>query len=321
MASTKTKKLGKRINYAKWGYIFVAPFLIVYTVFSLVPLASTFYYSFFEYYMRLGIQEVGPNFVGFQNYVDLIVNADLLKYAWNTVLIWVMGFIPQIIVSLALAVWLTDARLRLKFSGFFKTVIYMPNLVMASAFSMLFLTIFSTNGPIVNILLENGIIAEKFDFHSSVIATRSLIALMNFLMWFGNTTILLMAGVMGIDQEILDQATVDGATSWQVFKKVTMPLLKPIVIFVLITSLIGGIQLFDIPQILTQGKGNPNMTSKTIVMYIYNLISISKNYGLASAVSIFLFLITGVLSIIIFATLTRSNAKLPPSLRKKGRVV
>lgn len=296
---TSRKKKKRKNKYSKWGYIFVAPFFIAYTIFSLIPLLSTFAYSFFEYYMKLGLTQVGPNPVGFDNYVQLFTNAQLLTYAWNTLVIWILGFIPQVLVSLLLAVILTSARLKLRGKQFFKTIMYMPNLVMASAFAMLFLTIFSADGPIVNLLLENGIIAEKFNFSDSVIATRTLIATMNFLMWFGNTTILLMAGIMGIDQSIIEAATVDGAKPFQTFSKVIMPLLKPILIFVLITSLIGGVQMFDIPQILTQGSGNPDMTSRTLVMYLYTLISKSDNYGLASAVSVILFVITGTLSLIV----------------------
>lgn len=316
MQNSITKKKKNKLSYAKWGYIFIAPFFIAYTIFSLYPLLTTFYYSFFEYKFILGIQQVGPNYVGLDNYIELFTNAQILKYSWNTLIIWIMGFIPQILVSLLLAVILTSPRLKLRGTKFFKTIMYMPNLVMASAFSMLFLTIFSPNGPIINLLMDMGILAEKFDFSDSVIATRSLIAGMNFLMWFGNTTILLMAGIMGIDQTVIEAATVDGASPWQTFRSVIMPLLKPIFIFVLITSLIGGVQMFDIPQILTQGKGNPNMTSKTLVMYLYNLISISKNYGLASAVSMFLFFITGTLSIVIFRTLDKSNE--PRSNKKRG---
>ena len=141
----KTKKKGS-ISYAKWGYIFIAPFFIIFAVFQLVPLASTIYYSFFEYY-RSGLKIIGPNFVGLKNYITLFAT-DLPKYFGNTLILWIIGFIPQIIVSLLLAAWFTDLRLKLKGQTFFKTVIYMPNLIMASAFSMLFFTLFSNVGPI-----------------------------------------------------------------------------------------------------------------------------------------------------------------------------
>jgi len=126
-----------------------------------------------------------------------------------------------------------------------------------------------------------------------------LVALMNFLMWFGNTTILLMAGMMGIDTSLFEAAEVDGATSTQVFFKITLPLLKPILIYVMITSLIGGLQMFDVPQILTNGTGDPMRSTMTLIMYL-NKHLFSKNYGMAGALSVLLFIITGALSLLVY---------------------
>ena len=122
---------------------------------------------------------------------------------------------------------------------------------------------------------------------------------MNCLMWFGNTTILLMAGMMGIDTSLFEAAEVDGATSTQVFFKITLPLLRPILIYVVITSLIGGLQLFDVPQILTNGTCDPMRSTMTLIMFL-NKHLFSKNYGMGGALSVFLFIITGVLSLIVF---------------------
>ena len=138
----KPKKNGS-ISYAKWGYIFIAPFFLIFAVFQLIPLGSTIYYSFFEYY-RSGLKIIGPTFVGLKNYITLFAT-DLPKYFGNTLLLWIIGFIPQIAISLLLAAWFTDLRLKLKGQTFFKTVIYMPNLIMASAFAMLFFALFSTD--------------------------------------------------------------------------------------------------------------------------------------------------------------------------------
>ena len=295
---TKFKK--SKLNYNRYGLYFITPFFIVYIIFSLIPLISTVYYSFFEYYMRQGIVQVGPRFVFLENFAKIFQDGILFKYAGNTVIMWIMGFIPQIILSLLLALWFTSSRLKIKGTSFFKTIMYMPNLVMASAFSMLFLQIFASNGPVVNLLIEGGYLKENYDFFAKTLSTRSLIALMNFLMWFGNTTILLMAGIMGIDQTLLESASVDGANSRQIFLKIIIPLLKPILLYVLITSLIGGIQMFDIPTILTSGNGGPNLSTKTMIMYLHDLITTSKNYGLAGAVSVILFIITGSLSLLVF---------------------
>ena len=297
-----SKKRKNTVNYNKWGYIFLLPFFLIYCVFSLVPMLSTFYYSFFENYMS-GLKTIGPNFVGLDNFIKLFTEADLLKYVENTIIMWLLGFVPQIAVSLLLAAWFTNNRLKLKASGFFKTVIYMPNLIMASAFSMLFFALFSNNGPINMLLMDAGIIEEPIHYMSSTWGARGLIALMNFLMWFGNTTILLMAGMMGIDPSLFEAAEVDGATSSQVFRTITMPLLKPILAYVMVTSLIGGLQMFDLPQILTNGKGGPDRTTMTLIMYLNNHL-FSKNYGMAGALSVIIFIVTGALSVLVFKMLT-----------------
>src|SRR5699024_6893952 len=102
----RISKKQKSISYSKWGYIFLLPFFITYIIFSLIPLFSTFYNSFFENYMS-GLKQIGPNFVGLKNYKTILFDSDLPKYAYNTLLIWVIGFIPQIIVSMVLALWFT----------------------------------------------------------------------------------------------------------------------------------------------------------------------------------------------------------------------
>ena len=122
---------------------------------------------------------------------------------------------------------------------------------------------------------------------------------MNFLMWFGNTTILLLAGMLGIDTSLYEAAEVDGATSTQVFFRITLPLLRPILVYVMVTSLIGGLQMYDVPQILTNGQGNPARTTMTLIMYL-NKHLYSKNYGLGGALSVILFIVTGILSVIVF---------------------
>ena len=292
------KSGGKAVRYNNWGYIFLVPFIVVYVIFQLIPLFSTIYNSFFENYMS-GLTQVGPNFVGLQNYIKLFEGGDIWIYAKNTMILWIMCFVPQIFLSLLLGAWFSDVRLKLKGSRFFKTVIYLPNLIMASAFSMLFFTLFAESGPINSLLIQMGFITEPYKFLSNVGSTRGLIAFMNCLMWFGNTTILLMAGMMGIDTSLFEAAEVDGATSTQVFFRITLPLLRPILVYVLITSLIGGLQLFDVPQILTNGTGNPVRSTMTLIMFLNNHLY-SKNYGMAGAVSVVLFIITGILSIVVF---------------------
>ncbi|CDC95949.1 carbohydrate ABC transporter membrane protein 1 CUT1 family (TC 3.A.1.1.-) [Roseburia sp. CAG:380] len=296
--STSPKRRGKVEKHNKWGYIFLIPFVVVYVIFQLIPLISTIYNSFYENY-RSGLIQVGPNFVGLDNYKELFAGGYFWLYLRNTLIMWVLGFVPQIIVSLILGAWFSDMRLNLKCSRFFKTVIYLPNLIMASAFSMLFFALFADTGPVNAMLTHVGVISEAYSFLSHKWSARGLVALMNFLMWFGNTTILLMAGMMGIDPSLFEAAEVDGATSTQVFWQITMPLLRPIMVYVLVTSLIGGLQMFDVPQILTNGTGQPTQTTMTLIMYL-NKHLFSKNYGMGGALSVVMFIITGILSLIVF---------------------
>lgn len=299
------KKQSKVVQYNRWGYYFLIPFIVVYLLFQFVPLVTTIYNSFFENY-RSGLKQIGPNFIALGNYLKILSNADLWKYAGNTMIMWIIGFLPQIITSLLLGAWFTDPSLRLRGQRFFKTVIYLPNLIMASAFAMLFFTLFSDSGPVNSILMQLGIIRKPFTFLSNTTAARSLVGAMNYIMWFGNTTILLMAGMMGIDTALFEAAQVDGATSTQIFFRITLPLLRPILVYVLITSLIGGIQMFDVPQILTNGTGDPARNTMTMIMWL-NKHLYSKNFGMGGALSVLLFIITGVLSMIVYKTSSSSE--------------
>lgn len=305
----KKKKKSVVTRYNKWGYIFLIPFFIVFIIFQAIPLINTIYNSFFENYMS-GLKHIGPTFVGLKNYAELFNTGDLPTYFANTMIMWVLGFVPQIVISLILSFWFSSPSLRIKGQRFFKTVIYLPNLIMASAFAMLFFTLFSDSGPINSMLIKQGLMnsSEPFKWLSHIWSTRGLVAFMNFIMWFGNTTILLMAGMMGIPADLYEAAEVDGCKPTQIFWKITMPLLKPIFIYVLITSLIGGLQMFDVPQILTNGSGDPMRSSMTLIMYL-NKHLFSKNYGMAGALSVILLVITGILSFVVFRLTAKDDVK------------
>ena len=293
----------KSISYSKWGYIFILPFFISFFIFSFIPLADTVRYSFYEFY-RSGIKEIGPNFIGLENYKSLL-QSDMLKYAGNTFILWIIGFIPQIVIALLLASWFVDIRLKIRGKQFFIFFIYLTNLIMASAFAMLFFTLFSTNGPINSIFMSIGIIKKPIDFMGTVFGTRSLIGLMNFLMWFGNTTIMLMAAIMGISTDIFEASEIDGCNSIQRFFKITLPLIRPILAYTLITAIIGGLQMFDVPQILTNGQGTPDRTSMTLIMFLNSHLK-SRNYGMAGALSVYLFIVSAILCFIVYR-ITNNN--------------
>jgi len=319
-------KKRKTLSYAKWGYLFILPFFIIYAIFQLYPMITTFVYAFQSVSQPAGsIAVINNGWNNFDNFRTLFATNDWLKYFGQTMLMQFMGFIPQLIVSLVLAVWFTDSRLKIKGASFFKAVIYMPNLIMATAMAQLFASMFYQGGPLHALFYHNSTKVSIIN-QSQKWALRWLVGFINFTMWFGNTTILLMAGVMGIDDSIFEAATIDGAGPIRTFKDITMPLLMPIFIYVFLTSLIGGIQMFDIPQNLIpkdHGRGGGQHQIKTIIMYLNDyLSSTNKNYGIAGALSVMLFLVTAILSFIIFKTTATdmSAAKAKKKAKKAKKV-
>jgi len=321
MASRIRKR--KTLSYAKWGYIFLLPFFIAYAIFQLYPLLTTFIYSF-ESVTKPKTVIINAGWNNFDNFKYIFSSNKWIKYFGNTMLMQFMGFIPQLIVSLVLAVWFTDSRLKIKGAGFFKAVIYMPNLIMATAMAQLFSAMFSTNGPLGHLFFHGD---KTKSLGNTIWGVRWAVAFINFTMWFGNTTILLMAGVMGIDDSIFEAATVDGAGPIRTFKDITMPLLMPIFVYVFLTSLIGGIQMFDVPANIIAKDNNmggkaPYFPIKTIIMYLQDFLGQTKNYGRAGALSVVLFLLTAVLSFVVFKTTSTdmSAAKAKRKAKKAKKV-
>lgn len=315
----------KSVSYAKYGYIFIAPFFIAYAVFMLYPLINTFILSL------KGNGETVDQFVGLQNYQFLLfgqegefspgaaVHESFVSSLGNTVILWVGNFIVQIILSLLLAVWFSDVRVKIPGTGFFKVVMYMPNIITAVSVSAMFLMLFGNSqfGAINSLLLNAGWITEAFPFINNVWASRILVMLIQSWMWFGNTMLLLMSGIYGIDPSIYEAASIDGSSGLHTFFHITMPILKPIFIYVLITSMIGGLQMFDIPWLLHEGRLNQTQLETTVVFIYRHFHQLNPNYGYSAAASMILFVITALLGIFIFRFNTDSSA--PAKKRKAAK--
>ncbi|MCH5209230.1 MAG: sugar ABC transporter permease [Oscillospiraceae bacterium] len=325
-ATTKPRKM---ISYAKYGYIFIAPFFIIYALFMFYPLLNTVRLSFFG---NAGNEAANlDTFVGLQNYQYILFGGDsvfaqqnhetFLTSFGNTLILWVGNFVVQIILSLLLAVWFSDVRIKTPGTGFFKVIMYLPNIIMAASVAGIFLMIFNDSqyGAINSILLNAGLIQEPILFVSDVWSSRIIVMLIQTWMWFGNTMLLLMSGIFGIDPSIYEAAAIDGSSGPNTFFRITLPILKPIFFYVVITSLIGGLQMFDIPYMLHNGNAlNVNNSLRTVAVFVYEKFTIGgiKNYGLSAAASVILFIITVVLGMLINKFNTDSTA--PKKKRKKG---
>ena len=308
------KKKKKKVTYGRYGYIFIAPFFITYLLFQFWPLINTFYYSTLSYYKRNGREIV--SFAGIQNFLNVLgLSAGerpyALLYLKNTVIMWLGNFIPQILVSLLLAAWLTDTKVKVTGTGAIKVIVYLPSIITAASVSVLFKALFTQYGPVTKSLRDLGVISQNFDFMASVGGTRGLISLILFWMWFGNTTLLLISGVLGIDPGLFEAADIDGATGWKQFRYITLPLLKPILLYVLVTSAIGGLQMYDIPALFNVPEtglvGLPNDTTTTMTMYIMRLYN--SDVGKAATVSVLLFFVTLVISLILFGSMRDKGDK------------
>ena len=218
--------------------------------------------------------------------------------------------IPQILVSLLLAAWLTNKKVRVKGTGAIKVIIYLPSIITAASIAVLFKEMFTQYGTVTKTLRDIGLISENFDFMASVGGTRGLISMILFWMWFGNTTLLLISGILGINPGLYEAAEIDGASGWQQFRYLTLPLLKPILLYVLVTSSIGGLQMYDIPALFNVPEtglvGLPNDTSTTMSMYIMRMYN--TDVGKAATVSVLLFIVTLIISLILFYSMRDKDA-------------
>ncbi len=311
-----SKSLGnaKYVNYSKYGYMFIAPFFICYFLFALVPIVQVFIMA-----MGTNLSENilinGQEFEGFDNF-DRILFADVrpwkaTKEAFfaaikNTCVLWIGNFVPQILLSLLLAVWFTDSKIKIAGKGVFKTIVYMPNIITAASVGALFISMFSKD----RFCAANQILAElgmnTVDFLSSeggFLNTGNAVKMVWFIqcwMWFGNTTLMLMSGIMGISESLFEAADIDGANSKQVFFRITLPLLKPMMLYTLVTSMIGGLQMYDIPVLYNNSPEAIPVSSLETITYLISKNYKNYKYGISGAISVLLFIITAILGSVIF---------------------
>jgi cellobiose transport system permease protein len=297
----------KVVSYAKYGYIFSIPFVVAFAVFSAWPLIYSVIISFTD--MR-GLGKTAIHLLAdpFGNFKTVIANPSFQKSLYTTALIWIMNFVPQIVLAFILAAWFTNKRLKLKGQGAFKVLIYMPNIITAASIAILFNVLFGyPKGPVNDILQSLGIYSAPKNFSLMKWNARSVVAFIQFWMWYGNTMIVLIAGILSINPSLFESAEIDGASSVQTFFRITLPSVRTILLFSLVTSLIGGMQMFDIPRLYL--LGGPDQATGTTAVFIYNqAFSGSYLYNRAAAASILLFIIIAILSSFVFYILRDKDA-------------
>ena len=313
----------KLVSYSKYGYIFAIPFVLTFLIFTLYPIVYTFTIGFTDLH---GAGQTELKFlpsVGkplFQNFTDVITSGSFQKAFTNTVRIWIVNFIPQMAFALLFTAWFTDRRTKLKGQGIFKILFYLPNIITSATVAILFLALFGyPKGPMNDIVLALGISKKAINFTASATTVRGIIAFIQFWMWYGYTMVNLIAGVIGINPEIFEAAELDGASKAQTFFLVTIPCIRSILVYVLVTSLIGGLNMFDIPEMFI-GK-NCNNAGLTTNMYIRNQAFLgSYLYARAAAASVIMFIIILILCLILLYFMRdRDEAKLAKIRRQERK--
>lgn len=288
-----------KINKGKWGYIFTAPYFITFFIFGVFPILYTFYLSFTKY------KGTGKaKFVGLDNYTRLISDKYFYTSIGNTMYMWLLCIVPQMVCALILAVLLTQSKLKGK--GFFRAIFYLPNLVTMSSVAVLFIFIMDwQSGALNKILMNLHLINANVNWLQSTVATPMVVAFISWWMWFGYSMIIFMAGIQAISQDIIEAAVVDGTNKRQMLLNITLPLIRPTVLYSIITSLIGGMIMFDIPFVLTNGDGSPQGSILTMVMYLYNTAFRNYNYGYAATIGTGLFVLITIMVVIVYKVINR----------------
>ncbi|WP_090418476.1 carbohydrate ABC transporter permease [Pseudobutyrivibrio sp. YE44] len=283
------------------AYLFVLPFIIVFFIFNVYPVLRTLFLSFTEY---KGYGD--PAFIGIENYKRVVGDKFFWRALGNTIKMWSLNIVLQLGLAFLLTMVFSDIKYKITGLPVFRAVYYLPNLIAATSVAFLFKTLLDWKyGTFNQILLAVGVIDQQVNWLGDTKTAWAVISVIQAWMWFGNSFIMLMAGVQGIPTDYFEAAAIDGAGRWTTFGKITLPLLRPILLYIAVTSLIGGLQLFDLPFLMSGAsgpstQGAPGGTLQTVVMYLYKFGFETHQVGFASAIAYTLFIIILIVSVMEF---------------------
>lgn len=283
----KKKSISKNIDRKAW--LFIIPSLILIVSFVFYPMVQAFFTSF-----QVGMAN-NTEFGGLANYQRLLTDSTFKKALFNTLLFLIVQVPVMILLALVISSMLNNKKLKCR--GLFRTAIFLPCVTSLVAYSTIFKSLFANDGFINALLLSLNIIEQPIAWITDPTFARILIILAITWRWTGYNMIFYLSGLQSIDDSVYEAASIDGATGFQKFRYMTLPLLKPIILFTTINSTIGTLQLFDETMNITQG--GPANATITISQYIYNLLfKYQPNFGYAAAVSYVIVVLIVILSFI-----------------------
>jgi len=292
-------------------YLYISPFFILFGLVGLFPLLYTAWVSVHDWNL-IGGQ---GDFVGIENYVTVLNQPYFWTSLRNTFSIFLFSSVPQVLIALGIAAFL-DYNLRAK--TLWRMGVLLPYVVAPVAVALIFSNLFGDRFGLINELL-GGIGIEPIRWHVDVIPSHIAIATMVNFRWTGYNTLIFLAAMQAVPRDYYEAAIIDGANRLRTFWSITVPLLRPVVIFVIITSTIGGLQIFDEARLFdVAGQGGANRQWQTLTLYIYELGWGQRNFGRASAVAWLLFLIILIIAVINFLITRRIAGTADRRIRTKG---
>ncbi|HET7615608.1 MAG TPA: sugar ABC transporter permease [Bacillales bacterium] len=274
---------------SRFGYLFIAPYFIIFIIFSMYPILYSFYMSFSHWD---GFTD--PVFTGLDNYIRLVNNPYFYQSIANTFIIWIISIVPELIIALVLALILNEKFIRGR--HFFRAVFYFPNIVTPITIGVLASLMFDwQTGSINKLFMALHLIDQPVNWFAHPFIAQVIISSIMCWQWFGFNMLIYTAGLQSIPDTLYEAAEIDGANKFQVAVKIVLPLLKPVILFTVITSIIGGMQIFEVPLVAGNSSGN---STQTMMVYLYNTAFKRFQYGYGSAVSYGIFVIILILSII-----------------------
>ncbi|WP_018753824.1 carbohydrate ABC transporter permease [Paenibacillus sanguinis] len=273
------------------AYTFIAPFFILFSIFGLYPIAFTIYLSFFKW------DALGPmTYVGMKNYQLITADPTFWISFSNTLIMGVMGTLPQLIAALFVAIMLNSALN--KFKNTFRILYFMPNITSIVAVTLVFSTMFGNNGMVNWLLGMMGL--ESVPFNSGWWGVKIAISTMVMWRWMGYNAVIFLSGLQSIPTDIYEAAKIDGASRGQQMLYITLPMLRPFILFVTLVSTIGALQLFTEPYVFLGqgGTGSTRQEGVTMVTYLYSEAFRNGFFGTAAATAVLLFLATIIFSVL-----------------------
>ena len=314
-------------KYTKYGYLFSIPFVLAFAAFFLYPMALTFILGFTD---LKGAGNTEWHFLTttgkpwYQNFEDVLTSKTFWKAFSNSWLLWIMGFVPELFFAFLFSVWYSDRRLKIKGTLIFKIIFYMPHLVTASVTATLFTRLFGYPVGAINQLMSKiyGLFGATWENHNFFVNgwdLRGIVVLVSTYMFYGYTLLIIYTGIISINPEIFESAEMDGCNRIQIFFKITLPCMREMLIFVFVTSIIGGLGMFDVPAMI--GPKLANNAILTNMTYINSLaFSGAYLYQRAAAVSILMLILNAACSGVVFYLMRdKDEEKLKKIVRRERR--